>query len=192
MFTWSLGLCIFFAWVKMFKYVSFNKTMTQLSMTISRSSGDIGGFSVMFFIVFFAYAQLGYLLFGTTFADYSTFDTAVFTLLRTILGDFDFHSLEASNRILGPIFFMTYFFFVFFVLLNMFLAIINDTYSEIKEEVKTVQNAVVVSDYFKRGYNNMMSRVGMRNKLMDIEYALRLAAADGEITYEEIRQNLKK
>ena len=74
----------------------------------------------------------------------------------------------------------------------MFLAIINDTYSEIKEEVKTVQNAVVVSDYFKRGYNNMMSRVGMRNKLMDIEYALRLAAADGEITYEEIRQNLKK
>jgi hypothetical protein len=30
---------------------------------------------------------------------------------------------------------MTYFFFVFFVLLNMFLAIINDTYSDIKEEV---------------------------------------------------------
>jgi hypothetical protein len=55
-----------------------------------------------------------------------------------------------------------------------------------------MQNAVVVSDYFKRGYNNVLSRVGMRNKLLDIEYALRLAAADGEITYEEIRQNLKK
>jgi hypothetical protein len=33
---------------------------------------------------------------------------------------------------------MTYFFFVFFVLLNMFLAIINDTYSDIKEEVGTL------------------------------------------------------
>lgn len=32
---------------------------------------------------------------------------------------------------------MTYVFLVFFVLMNMFLAIINDTYSEVKEEVET-------------------------------------------------------
>ena len=32
----------------------------------------------------------------------------------------------------------------------------------------------------------------MRSKLVDIENALTLAGADGEITYEEIRQNLKK
>jgi hypothetical protein len=42
---------------------------------------------------------------------------ASFTLLRTILGDFDFHSLEQANRVLGPIFFISYVFFVFFVLL---------------------------------------------------------------------------
>ena len=28
-------------------------------------AGDVMGFGVMFFIVFFAFAQLGYLLFGT-------------------------------------------------------------------------------------------------------------------------------
>lgn len=49
--------------------------------------------------------------------DFSTFYDAVFTLLRTILGDFDFHELERAQRILGPIFFITYVFFVFFVLL---------------------------------------------------------------------------
>ena len=32
----------------------------------------------------------------------------------------------------------------------------------------------------------------MRNKLIDIENALKLANADGEVTYEEVRQNLKK
>jgi hypothetical protein len=32
----------------------------------------------------------------------------------------------------------------------------------------------------------------MRSKLIDIENALALADADGEITYEEVRQNLKK
>lgn len=71
----------------------------------------------MFFIVFFAFAQLGYLLFGTQVKDYSTFGRAVFTLLRLILGDFNFEAIEAANRVLGPIFFLSYIFFVFFVLM---------------------------------------------------------------------------
>ena len=41
---------------------------------------------------------------------------------------------------MGPIFFLAYVFFVFFVLLNMFLAIINDTYSEVKEEIAAQKN----------------------------------------------------
>jgi hypothetical protein len=47
---------------------------------------------------------------------------------------------------------MTYFFFVFFVLLNMFLAIINDTYSDIKEEVGTlIKKEIKFSSYRGRG-----------------------------------------
>lgn len=76
------------------------------------------------------------LVFGTQIEDYSTFYSSTFALLRTILGDFDFNALETANRILGPIFFITYVFFVFFVLLNMFLAIINDSYVEVKMEMK--------------------------------------------------------
>lgn len=55
---------IFVAWVKLFKYLSFNKTMTQLSGTLAAATRDLAGFCVMFFIIFFAFAQLGYLLFG--------------------------------------------------------------------------------------------------------------------------------
>ncbi|KFP33483.1 Polycystic kidney disease 2-like 1 protein, partial [Colius striatus] len=64
---------LFFAWIKIFKYISFNKTMTQLSSTLARCAKDILGFAIMFFIVFFAYAQLGYLLFGTQVENFSTF-----------------------------------------------------------------------------------------------------------------------
>ena len=118
---------------------------------------------------------------------------------------------------MGPIFFLAYVFFVFFVLLNMFLAIINDTYSEVKEEIAAQKNdfevsykrlfieklesfilyansliCVKVADYFKRGYNNMLGKVGKRSKLIDIENALKLANADGLVTFDEVRQNLKK
>ena len=49
-----------------------------------------------------------------------------------------------------------------------------------------------VADYFKRGYNNMLGKVGKRSKLIDIENALKLANADGLVTFDEVRQNLKK
>ena len=51
--------------------------MNQLSETLGRCAKDVVGFSIMFFIVFFAYAQLGYLLFGSMLFDYSTITNAM-------------------------------------------------------------------------------------------------------------------
>ncbi|CAM1312882.1 PKD2 (predicted) [Pycnogonum litorale] len=193
-FNNAVALAVFFAWIKLFKYISFNKTMNQLSSTLSRCAKDVAGFGIMFFIVFFAFAQLGYLLFGTQVRDFSTFMNAVFTLLRLILGDFNFHAIENANRILGPIYFICYVFFVFFVLLNMFLAIINDTYSEVKAEIALAKNEFEIADYFQRGFNNLMGKFGKRNQLVEIQNALKLADANGDtiVSYEEIRWFLKQ
>ena len=73
-----------------------------------------------------------------------------FTLFRIVLGDFDFHELESAHRVLGPLYFILYVFFVFFVLLNMFLAIINDTYSAVKEDLANQKNDFEMTDYFKK------------------------------------------
>ncbi|CAJ0937752.1 unnamed protein product, partial [Mesorhabditis belari] len=159
-----LAVLLFFSWMKIFKYISFNKTMSQLSATLSRSAKDIGGFAVMFFIFFFAYAQFGYLCFGTQIQDYSTFYSAVFALLRTILGDFDFHALERANRYLGPTFFITYVFFVFFVLLNMFLAIINDTYVEVKQELEKQKNDFEMAEFFKAKFYRVLRFLKLSKK----------------------------
>jgi len=47
-------------------------------------------------------------------------------------------------------YFFWYVFFVFFVILNMFLAIINDTYSEVKGDEDLQKNDFEVGDYFKK------------------------------------------
>jgi len=39
--------------------------MTQLSSTLGACAKDLAGFAVMFFIIFLAFAQLGYLIFGS-------------------------------------------------------------------------------------------------------------------------------
>ena len=146
----------------------------------------------MFMIVFMAYAQFGYLLFGPKLYDFSKMSYSAYTLMRTMLGDFDFPAFQAAHPVIGPVFFIFYIFVVFFILLNMFLAIINDTYSEVKEEIAAQKNDFEIADYFKRGYNNMLGKVGKRSKLIDIENALKLANADGLVTFDEVRQNLKK
>ncbi|CAK6436190.1 unnamed protein product [Pipistrellus nathusii] len=182
---------LFFAWIKMFKYISFNKTMTQLSSTLARCAKDILGFAVMFFIVFFAYAQLGYLLFGTQVENFSTFIKCIFTQFRIILGDFDYHAIDNANRILGPAYFVTYVFFVFFVLLNMFLAIINDTYSEVKEELAGQKDELQISDLLKQGYKKTLLKLRLRKKqVLDVQKVLQ--GGEQEIQFEDFTNTLRK
>ncbi|CAF1550524.1 unnamed protein product [Adineta ricciae] len=169
--------------------------MTQLSTTLSRCAKDVLGFSVMFMIVFLAYAQLGYLLFGSMVEDYKTFSASIFTLFRIILGDFDFDAILNVHRVLGPIFFLTYVFFVFFVLLNMFLAIINDTYAEVKNDMSNQQSEFELGEFFKRSYGRMLDRLNFkRDRVNDIQSALKTADLnkDGVIDFDEWRRALKE
>ncbi|CAF0813690.1 unnamed protein product [Brachionus calyciflorus] len=194
-FNNAIAITAFLCWIKFFKYISFNKTMTQLSSTLGRCAKDIAGFAVMFYIVFFAYAQLGYLLFGATVEDYSTFTNTLFTLFRIILGDFDFVSLESASRYMGPIYFLSYVFFVFFVLLNMFLAIINDTYSDVKSDIAEQKSDFELGQYFKRGYDKILSKMHIKkDKIADIQKAMEVADADGNsvLNFDEWRVELRK
>ncbi|XP_051002583.1 polycystic kidney disease 2-like 1 protein [Acomys russatus] len=182
---------LFFAWIKVFKYISFNRTMTQLSSTLARCAKDILGFAVMFFVVFFAYAQLGYLLFGTQVENFSSFVKCIFTQFRIILGDFDYNAIDSANRILGPVYFVTFVFFVFFVLLNMFLAIINDTYSEVKEELAGQQDELQLSDLLKQSYNKTLLRLRLRKeRVSDMQKVLK--GGEPEIQFEDFTNTLRE
>ncbi|KAJ8981840.1 hypothetical protein NQ317_001803 [Molorchus minor] len=92
--------------------------------------------------------------------NYSSFGTAMFSLLRTILGDFDYAEIEQANRILAPIYFLSYIFLVFFVLLNMFLAIINDSYADVKTEIAIAPEEMQMTEYISRGFFNILRKLG--------------------------------
>ena len=47
-------------------------------------------------------------------------------------------------------------------------------------------------DFLKRGYNNVREVISERDKLLDIQTTVKLAADDGVVTFEEIRENLRK
>ena len=74
----------------------------------------------------------------------------------------------------------------------MFLAIINDTYSEVKDEVENRKEDFQVIDLLNRGYNNIREMVHTRDKLIDIQAVVKLAADDGVVTYDEVRDALRR
>ena len=60
------------------------------------------------------------------------------------------YNFQAAHPVIGPAFFIFYIFVVFFILLNMFLAIINDTYSEVKSEMELTRVQFEITDLFAR------------------------------------------
>lgn len=120
---------------------------------------------------------------------------STFTLLRTILGDFDFKQIQEANRILGPTFFIVYVLFVFFVLMNMFLAIINETYTDVKTDLAQSRE-FEIADYFRRSFKNLRNQLTLEHKqqLSDLQSAFKLADADGDglLTFDEIRTTVRK
>nr|XP_056710991.1 polycystin-2 [Euleptes europaea] len=184
------AVTMFFVWIKLFKFISFNRTMNQLSTTMSRCAKDVLGFAIMFFIIFIAYAQLAYLVFGTQVDDFSTFQDSVFAQFRILLGDFDFTEVEEANRVLGPVYFTTFVFFMFFILLNMFLAIINDTYSEVKSDMAQQKAEMELSDLIKKGYTKAMVKLKLKKTPVD-DISESLRQSGGKLNFDELRQDLK-
>ncbi|KAL6110817.1 pkd2 [Pungitius sinensis] len=184
------AVIVFFAWVKLFKFINFNKTMSQLSGTMSRCAKDLVGFAIMFFIIFLAYAQLAYLVFGTQVNDFSTFQASIFTQFRIILGDFEFSEIMEANPVLGPIYYTTFAFFIFFILMNMFLAIINDTYSEVKADMSQQRSEMEMTDLLKKGCNKALMKLRLKKTAVD-DISDSLRQAGGKLNFNELRQDLK-
>ncbi|KAM3865230.1 polycystin-2 [Diretmus argenteus] len=182
------AVIVFFSWVKLFKFINFNKTMSQLSSTMSRCAKDLVGFAIMFFIIFLAYAQLAYLVFGTQVNNFSTFQASM--QFRIILGDFEFSEIEEANPILGPIYFTTFVFFIFFILMNMFLAIINDTYSEVKADMSQQRSEMEMTDLIKKGCNKALMKLRLKKTAVD-DISDSLRQAGGKLNFDELRQDLK-
>ncbi|XP_057670918.1 polycystin-2 isoform X2 [Diorhabda carinulata] len=183
-----IAVALYLIYLKAFKFLNFNRTMGQLNNTLNKCALDILGFSMMFFIVFFAYSELGYLLFGNQVENFSTFGISMLTLLRAVLGDFNYEQISDANRILAPMYFISYIFLVFFVLLNMFLAIINDTYADVKTEIAIAPNEMQMTEYITKKFGKFLRKIGL-GRFIPKHYEEK---AEINATIREIREVLKK
>ena len=155
-----MGLTVFVCFLKFLRLLRFNRTIGKLASTLRACVGPLSSFFLLFIIVFLAYAQFAFLIFGPEMSDYSSFARCLSNMLGMTLGSFDFNALTSTNRILGPIFFFTYILVMVMILMNVFLSIINDTFNEVNSDVSKQSSDSEIADFMMDRFVATVKRTG--------------------------------
>ena len=121
-----------FGILKIFRFFDLQRNLLLLREASARGVGDLVIFTGMLLVIIAGFAFAGMSIFGQENPEYTDFLTAFITLFLTMLGEFDFEAMIGVDFIWALFFFFLYQTIVFLVMLNIFLAILNDAYIAIK------------------------------------------------------------
>ena len=130
----------------MLKYFNLSTRFEIMTNTLLNSLPSVATFLIMFAVVFLAYAAMSMLLYGHALQQYrqrspvcafqfltqphfSTLGRTMVTLFLVTLGDFDYIELMDITQDFTPVYFFSFVIIVFFIMLNMFIGIIADSYA---------------------------------------------------------------
>ena len=122
-------ICFF----KVFKYLQVSPRFNLMWATIGYASKDLISFLFVWLLFMFGYCTVGMLTYGPDLEDWVTYVNAFITLFKILLGDFHYSEMEASSPIMTPIFFVTFVVLVFFITVNMMVAIILKGFDRAKQ-----------------------------------------------------------
>ncbi|XP_064630503.1 uncharacterized protein LOC135489174 [Lineus longissimus] len=147
-----VGWLVFFANLKFLRLLRFNKRMAILGSVLRHCRKDLFAFGVMFAIMFFAFVQFFYLIFLRNLLGYKSFVASAETSLNIMLGKFDFQAMLQSSSVLGPFFFFLYVVTIVMILINMFLSILNESFTIVKNDVSKQSNDYEMVDFIMRRF----------------------------------------
>jgi len=132
---------------------------TALVYTLLSSMCDILSFSVVFLLALFVFSVASYVIFGQTVERMRGIHHAFFTLSNSVLRSFDYRSLLAANRTFAPAFFILFTFLVIFVLCNLFVVILNDTYFDVRTRGAVATTPYHFLSFLDHGFSNLARRI---------------------------------
>lgn len=160
-------------WLKLLQYAQVSKRMCLLFRMLHRASVDFGWFLVYFLVCIGAFAQVGFLLFGLDVHSFRSFGVAMLTLLQAVAGDLDYSALVGAHAVLGPVFYISFYLVLLLILLNVFLAILNDAYlqtiTEQEEDDEQAEAFVAFGDDLDPDNGPQNDADALDNENVDVE-----------------------
>eukprot|EP00996_Jenningsia_fusiforme_P005319 NODE_625_length_2037_cov_34.086519_g577_i0.p1 GENE.NODE_625_length_2037_cov_34.086519_g577_i0~~NODE_625_length_2037_cov_34.086519_g577_i0.p1 ORF type:complete len:641 (+),score=158.07 NODE_625_length_2037_cov_34.086519_g577_i0:147-1925(+) len=124
--------------LKLLKFLQMNDNFNLLTRTLNRCKSGIIGVLAVFVFIITAFALCGTTLFGAGLRDFLNLNWTFSSLLRMMVGDFDYDALREENRFIAGVFFSSYIVLGLFLYMNFLIAVISDAFTDVKQE-NTVQ-----------------------------------------------------
>jgi len=127
------GFCVVALFFQLFKYLQLSDQANMLWSVLTKSGVDVMYFVLMFFILLLGFGLMGEQMLGTNLEAYSSPTQSIINLFIVLMGAFDVDEFEQASEF-GLAYFMTYITVMFLILMNIFLAILGEAYSMVREE----------------------------------------------------------
>lgn len=88
--------------------------------------------------------------------DYASIINAAESVFSFALGAFDFEAMSDSNKVLGPLYFFLFIGVVVVGLMSIFLTILADAFTQVKEQVGEQSNDYELVDFMWRRIKGVM------------------------------------
>jgi hypothetical protein len=157
---YCFAFCTFLGTIKFLKLLRFNKRVSFLSSTMQHAAKELIAFGFMFVILWLAFVQLLHLFFQDKTTGFSTLIRSMTTCFQIMLGKFQVDPLVQANSFFGPLLFSIYNIFIVFILLNMFVSIINDTFAAVRNDVDKQADDYQMVKFIR---NKLKTLVGIDN-----------------------------
>ena len=146
-YTFVVAIIVLLANIKLNKLLRFNKRFSLLASTLKYAYYPLLMFSIVWGIVFTAFTLVAALVFGPVLYSYRSVVASLTSLLSLMLGRTAYFEMRDTNRILGPLFFFGFMFMMSFVLINMFLSIVVDSFRVVKHDNDKQSNEYEIVDF---------------------------------------------
>jgi hypothetical protein len=124
---------------KLLKYLAnwFQRAMV-IFRTLARAYSDVVYFLVMYLVIFMAFVVMCHVYFGAELTAFGSVPATMRTLFLMVLGELSpLDDMIVQSKTLAFVFFILFITTMQFILMNMFIAFISSSYSEVNVQVTT-------------------------------------------------------
>ena len=126
----------FLAAIKIFKFFSYNPSISMVWIVLQRSAITFVHSFYVFFVYLSIFTFVGYVIFGVKDDSFLAYDVAYNQVLSMLAGNFNFSNMAKSSPYLAPLYYVAVCTFGYLFLKNVFIAIVNDEYYKVAADVR--------------------------------------------------------
>lgn len=137
------GFCLIIVLLRLMKLLDFQPRLGLVTKTIAHAMTDLVHFFVLLCVILGVYWIMSYYLFGGQMYAFSNMQLAFHSNFELLLGSTDYNAdMMVEYPIIGLIFFYTFNAIVYFVLLNILLAILVEAYMKVVDDTQDAPSLV--------------------------------------------------